>query len=89
LGLIGCVSIVSCLNLLYLPILFFIKIIAITFVEASSIYFSLRDALLALPWSWQVFEVDSKRQLKVLNQRGERLCQFCMRLALSIQHYVF
>jgi hypothetical protein len=71
LGLIGCVSIVACLILLYLPILFLIKLIAIVIVVASSIYYSLRDALLVLPWSWQIVEVDSKGQLKVLNQRGE------------------
>lgn len=71
LGLIGCVSIVSCLILCYLPIAFLIKLIVIVIVLASSLYFILRDALLLLPWSWKVVEIDSKGQLKVLNQRGE------------------
>jgi hypothetical protein len=71
LGLIVCVSIVSCLIVLYLPILFLIKLIAITMILASGVYYSLRDALLLFPWSWQLVEVDSKGQLTLLNQRGE------------------
>jgi hypothetical protein len=71
LGLIGCVSIVSCLILCYLPIAFLIKLFAIVIVLASSLYFILRDALLLLPWSWRMIEVDNKGQLKLLNQRGE------------------
>jgi hypothetical protein len=71
LGLIAGLSIIACLILLYLPILFLIKLVAITVIVASSVYYSLRDALLVLHWSWQLVEVDSKGQLTLLNQRGE------------------
>lgn len=39
---------------------------------ASSIYFILRDALLMLPWSWQVLELDTKGQLTLVDRRGEK-----------------
>jgi len=71
LGLTVSVSIVACFILLYLPILFLIKLLAITIIVTTSIYYSLRDALLVLPWSWRHIQVDSKGQLKHLNQRGE------------------
>lgn len=41
-------------------------------VVASSIYFILRDALLMLPWSWQVLELDTKGQLTVVDRRGQK-----------------
>jgi hypothetical protein len=71
LGLIVSVSIVACFILLYLPIQFFVKLLAITIIVTTSIYYSVRYALLVLHWSWQHLEVDSKGQLKFLNQRGE------------------
>ncbi len=40
-------------------------------IVASSIYYSLRDALLVLPWSWRLIEVDRKGKLKILNQSVE------------------
>jgi hypothetical protein len=60
LGLIASISIVACFILLYLPIQFLIKLLAIAIIITTSFYFSLRDALLVLPWSWQFIEVDSK-----------------------------
>jgi hypothetical protein len=69
--LISCVSIVSCAILLQLPISRIIKLIMIALILASSTYFILRDALLRLPWSWQMLELDTKGQLKIVNQRGE------------------
>jgi hypothetical protein len=71
LGLIVSVSIISCMILMYLPITNAIKLSIILIVLASSTYCILRDAMLFLPWSWQALEVDSKGQLKILNQRGE------------------
>lgn len=72
LGLIVLVSIISCVILWFLPIFLVIKIAAISVVLLSSIYFSLRDALLLLPWSWQLLEVNSKAQLTITNKRGEQ-----------------
>lgn len=83
LGLTVSVSIVACFILLYLPILFLIKLLAITIIVTTSIYYSLRDALLVLPWSWRLIEVDSKGQLKLLNQRGETFT-----LALNASSFV-
>jgi hypothetical protein len=48
-----------------------IKLLAIAMIVASSIYYSLRDALLVLPWSWRLIEVDRKGKLKILNQSVE------------------
>lgn len=70
LGLIMLVSIISCVILWFLPILLAIKLAAMSVVLLSSVYYSLRDALLLLPWSWQSLEVNSKAQLIVINKRG-------------------
>lgn len=70
-GLIVLVSIISCVILWFLPILLAIKLAAISVVLLSSVYYSLRDALLLLPWSWQWLEVNNKAQLIVINKRGE------------------
>ncbi len=80
LGLIVGVSIISSVILLYLPILVSIKLAIIALILASSTYYILHDALLRLPWSWQVIEVDSKGKLKIVNQRGT---QFQPALAAS------
>jgi hypothetical protein len=73
LGLLSLISIICCWILLVLPIAPSIKFVVILLVLASSAYFILRDALLMLPWSWKVLDVDSKGQLKMTNQRGQQL----------------
>ena len=70
LGSIVSVSITACVILLYLPISVGIKLAIIALILASSTYYILRDALLRLSWSWQALEVNSKGQLKIVNQRG-------------------
>ncbi len=72
LWLIGGVSIACCLILASLTISLFIKLVIITLILASSFYFILRDALLLLPWSWQMVDVDNKGKLTIFNKRGER-----------------
>jgi len=72
LGLIGTVSIVSCLILINLPIALYIKLVIIALILASSTYFILRDALLMLPHSWKTLEVDSKGALTMTNNRGQQ-----------------
>ncbi len=71
LGLITLVSIIACVILWLLPMLLVIKLTAIAIVVATSVYYSLRDALLFLPLSWRTLEVDTKGQFKIYNQRGE------------------
>jgi hypothetical protein len=72
LGLLSLISIVCSWILLALAIAPMIKFVGILVVIASSIYFILRDALLMLPWSWQVLELDTKGQLTLIDKRGEK-----------------
>ena len=72
LGLISGVSIACCLIVASLTISLFIKLIIIALILASSVYFILRDALLLLPWSWQILDVDNKGELTISNKRGEQ-----------------
>lgn len=73
LGLISFISIICCWILLALPFAPMIKLMTILCVVASSLYFILRDALLMLPWSWQMLELDTKGRLMMTNQRGQQL----------------
>lgn len=68
----GLISIISCWILVVLPIALTIKWAAVLLVIASSVYFTLRDILHILPWSWQVAELDSKGQLSLTNRRGQQ-----------------
>lgn len=89
LGLIVLVSIISCVILWFLPILFAIKLAAISVVLLSSVYYSLRDALLLLPWSWQCLEVNNKVQLTVINKRGEDFLPELHESSVYMQHCAF
>lgn len=68
----GLISIISCWILVVLPIALVIKLVMISLVIASSLYFILRDTLQVLPWSWQVLEVNNKGQLSLINRRGQQ-----------------
>lgn len=70
LGLLVVVSIVCCFILAQLAVPLSIKLGLIVLVILSSTYFMLRDALLSLPSSWQILEVNSKGELKMTNQQG-------------------
>lgn len=68
LGLLIVISIACSLILLVLPLMLMFKLAIFLCVIASSIYFSLRDALLMLPNSWQFLDIDTKGQLTISNQ---------------------
>jgi hypothetical protein len=72
LGLLSLISIICCWILLALAMAPVIKFMGLFLVVASSIYFILRDALLMLPWSWQVLELDTQGQLTLIDRRGEK-----------------
>ncbi len=70
LGLLGGVSIACCVILLLQPIALILKLVIIALILLSSAYFIARDALLLLPWSWQMLEVDTKGELTIINKYG-------------------
>ena len=70
LGLLLAISIVAGTIIISLPIALFLKLVIIALILASSAYFILRDALLLLPNSWQIVEVDSKGELTISNKNG-------------------
>ncbi len=70
-GLLIAVSTTSCLILLALPFALIIKLVAIMVILASSAYYTARDALLVLPASLQMLDVNAKGELTVTNNRGE------------------
>lgn len=72
LGLLCTISMWCCWILIVLPMATMLKLLAITLILVSSIYFILRDILLLLPWSWRMLEVDSKGELTLINQRGQQ-----------------
>lgn len=80
LGLLSGVSIACCWIVLQQAIPVDIKLVIIALIVVSSAYFIVRDALLLLPWSWKVVEVDHKGELTIVNQRGQ---QFQPALAAS------
>lgn len=72
LGLLSIVSIACCAILLSLPISLNIKLVIIALILVSSTYFILRDALLLLPWSWQIVEVNNKGELTITDKRSQK-----------------
>ena len=72
LGLLVAISMVACSITLSLPIALTLKLVIITLILLTSVYFILRDALLMLPWSWQVVEVNNKGELTIFDQRGQK-----------------
>lgn len=72
LGLLSGVSIACCAIILLQPIALAIKIIIVALILPSSAYFIARDALLLLPWSWQMLEVNTKGELTICNKRGQQ-----------------
>ena len=80
LGLLSGISIACCWIVLQQTISVDIKLVIIVLIVVSNAYFILRDALLLLPWSWKMLEVDHKGELTIVNQRGQ---QFKPALAAS------
>lgn len=69
-GLLSGVSIVCCLIIASLTISLILKFVIIALILLSSAYFIARDALLLLPWSWQMLQVDTKGELTIINKHG-------------------
>lgn len=72
LGLLSGVSIVCCSIIASLTISLMLKLVIIALILLSSAYFIARDALLLLPWSWQMLQVDTKGELTIINKRGQQ-----------------
>ena len=80
LGLLSGISIACCWIVLQQAISADIKLLIIALIIVSSAYFIARDALLVLPWSWKVLEVNHNGELTIVNQGGQ---QFQPALAAS------
>ncbi|MFW5431315.1 MAG: hypothetical protein ACKE5Q_00865, partial [Methylophilaceae bacterium] len=72
LGALSLISILSCLALLSLSMPLFIKLLMMAVVIFTSTYYTLRDALHLLPWSWQRIEVSGLGQLRLTNNSGQQ-----------------
>ena len=80
LGLLSGISIACCWIVLQQATSVDIKLVIIALIVVSSAYFIARDALLMLPWSWKVLDVDHNGELTIVNQVGQ---QFQPTLAAS------
>ena len=72
LGLLSGISIACCWIVLQQAITADIKLLIIAVIVVSSAYFIARDALLMLPWSWKVLEVNHNEELTIVNQGGQQ-----------------
>ena len=54
------------------PLAFWIKFAGSLVIVSSTAYFVARDALLALPWSWQGIELNGKGELFFIAKNGAR-----------------
>jgi hypothetical protein len=72
LGLLSGISIACCLILFNLPIPLDVTLATIALIIISTLYFIFCDALLMLPWSWQMLDVDTKGKLTITNRRGQQ-----------------
>jgi len=72
LGLLGIISTISCWIVITLPIYSGFKLLLVALIVLSTVYYSLRDALRLLPWSWQRIEVSPTGQLKLISKEGRQ-----------------
>jgi hypothetical protein len=72
LGSLIVISIVSSMVVITLPIALFYKLLMVTIILFSTSYYTLRDGLLLLPWSWQRVQVSSLGQLRLTNNQGQQ-----------------
>lgn len=72
LGLLGAISTLSCLIVITLPIHSVFKLLLLSVIIISTAYYTLRDALRLLPWSWQQIEVSATGQLKLTSKQGKQ-----------------
>lgn len=71
LGLLCLISILSCWIVILLPIYAGFKLFMLTMIIVSTSYYTLRDALRLLPWSWHRVEVNVDGQLQLINKQGK------------------
>lgn len=71
LGLLLSIAIVSAIIVAMLPITFLIKLAIIALIVFASLYYTLRDCLFLLPWSWQRIEVNHAGELTLMNRQGQ------------------
>lgn len=71
-GLLIAISIVSCAVLTIMPLDIRLKMVLWMLVIGSSGYYILRDALLLLPWSWHLIQVNNHGELTVTNKKGQQ-----------------
>lgn len=72
LGLLLGIAILACASVIIVGIPFGIKLCLLAIIIFACVYFVLRDALLVLPWSWQLVEVDTTGELRLTNQRDQQ-----------------
>ena len=71
-GLLIAISTVSCAVLTIMPLDFGLKMALWMLVIVTSMYYILRDALLLLPWSWHLIQVNGHGELTVTNKKGQQ-----------------
>lgn len=71
-GVLLTISMLACASVIIVAIPFWIKLCLLAIIIFCCVYFSLRDALLALPWSWQLVEVDTTGALRLTNHQGQQ-----------------
>jgi len=57
------------------PMSLLLKCVVVTTIVCSTFYYTLKDALLLLPWSWQQLEVTRGGELRSTNKSGQQLKQ--------------
>jgi hypothetical protein len=72
LGMLSVIAISCCWIISILPIHGLLKLFWFSVIIISTTYYSLRDALSLLPWSWKRVEVSVTGELRLTNQRGEQ-----------------
>ena len=69
---VGAVVIFSSM-LLLTPLPLWVSLATLSLIASNILYFSLRDALLVLPWSYVALTVNSKNKLHLLQNNGSLL----------------
>ena len=71
-GLLLAIAMLSCAIITIMPLNIGLKMALCLLVIGSSGYCILRDALLLLPWSWQLIQVNSHGELTVTNKKDHQ-----------------
>ena len=77
-GFLLAIAMLSCAITTIMPLNIGFIVAICLLVIGSTGYYILRDALLYLPWSWKLIQVNSRGELTVTNKKGQqfkpRLC---------------